>query len=198
VLTKPKKQSDLIKEQNMTYDDYAALPDDGNRYELAEGILELMSPGATARHQIVSSEIQSRLTQTCKLEYLILQAPLDVILSDREVRQPDLIMIHRSRLEIITRRGIEGAPDLVVEILSPYSIRRDKVSKRKSYAKYGIPEYWVIDPPNESLEQYILKGDVYDLAEVYTGNEHVQSERLPCIAFTMQDIMSSIPELPNA
>lgn len=197
-MLKPKNQADVIREQPMSYDEYAALPDDGNRYELAEGILELMSPGATARHQMVSFELQSKLNQTCKADYIILSAPLDVILSSREVRQPDLVMIHRSRLEIITKRGIEGAPDLVVEILSPYSIRRDKVNKHKSYAKHGIPEYWVIDPPNEALEQYILNGDVYELVEVYSGNESVQSDRLPCISFTMQDIMSSIPDLPNA
>ncbi|MEX2460741.1 MAG: Uma2 family endonuclease [Paenibacillaceae bacterium] len=197
-MTKRKKQADLIREQPMSYDEYAALPEDGNRYELVEGILEMMSPGATARHQMMSFEMQSRLAQTCKLEYVILYAPIDVILSNREVRQPDLVMIHRSRLEIITKRGIEGAPDLVIEILSPHSIRRDKVGKRRSYAKYGIPEYWVIDPPNEALEQYILNGDVYELAEVYIGDELVQSEHIPCIAFTMQDIMGSIPELPNA
>ncbi len=116
------KKSDLIREQPMTYDDYADLPDDGNRYELVEGFLEMMSPSATTKHQMISIQIQTKIVQSCENEYIILNAPLDVVLSPKEVRQPDLIMIHRSRMHIIKKRNIEGAPDLVVEILSPSSI----------------------------------------------------------------------------
>lgn len=182
----------------MTYDDYASLPDDGSRYELVDGVLEMMSPSASAKHQMISFRIQSKITQTCDDDYFILNAPLDIILSPTEVRQPDLVMIHRSRLNIIKKRGIEGAPDLVVEILSPSSIRRDKVGKLKSYAKYAIPEYWIVDPTNESLEQYVLEEDRYDLIEVYTEDEQVRSDHMQCVSFTMNVIMSKIPDLPDA
>jgi Uma2 family endonuclease len=68
-------------------------------------------------------------------------------------------MIHRNRLHILTKRGVEGSPDLVVEILSPSSVKRDKVSKVEAYARFGVPEYWIVDMGNEALEQYILAGD---------------------------------------
>lgn len=192
-----KKKPAIIRDHPITYEEYAALPDDGNRYELADGVLEAMSPSATALHQFVSIELQRTMLDSCDSQYVILDAPLDVILSEREVRQPDLVMIHRSRLQIITRRGVEGPPDLVVEILSDWSIKRDKVKKTKVYAKFGIPEYWIVDPANETLEQYTLNGDAYELANVYSGDEPVASSHLPCIAFCMKDIMSRIPELPN-
>jgi Uma2 family endonuclease len=191
------KKGKAIREQPLTYDDYAALPEDGNRYELVGGVLELMSPSASVRHQMISAEIQYTLKQSCESEYITLDAPLDVILSETEVRQPDLIMIHRSRLNIITKRGIEGAPDLVVEILSPSSIKRDKVSKLKSYAQYEIPEYWIVDPSNGVLEQYILQVNGYDLTEVYAEDELVRSANITCVSFSMNEIMSKIPDLPN-
>jgi Uma2 family endonuclease len=195
---KSKKKSDVVREQPLTYDDYASLPDDGSRYELVDGVLEMMSPCASAKHQMISFQIQSKIAQSCDEDYFILNAPLDVILSPTEVRQPDLVMIHHSRINIIKKRGIEGAPDLVVEILSPSSIRRDKVGKLKSYANYAIPEYWIVDPTNESLEQYILKEDRYDLIEVYTEDEQIKSDHIRCVSFTMNEIMSKIPDFPDA
>jgi hypothetical protein len=88
------KKSKIIREQSLTYDDYATLPEDGNRYELVDGALEMISPSASTKHQMVSSQIHNRLVQSCENEYFILDAPLDMILSPKEVRQPDLIMIH--------------------------------------------------------------------------------------------------------
>lgn len=190
-----KKQPDQIKEHPITYETYAALPDDGNRYELVDGVLELMSPSATSQHQIASFEIQRKLADSCEADYMILSAPLDVILSPTEVRQPDLIMLHRSRLNLLTKRGVEGAPDLVVEILSPCSLRRDKISKMTSYARYGIPEYWIVDPQNGALEQYLLNGQSYGLHQIYIEDDPVSSPNIPCISFTIRDIMSKIPDL---
>lgn len=195
---KPDKKPKIIREQSLTYDDYARLPEDGNRYELADGVLEMMTPSASTKHQMVSAQIQNQLVQSCENEYFILDAPLDVILSPKEVRQPDLIMIHRSRVNIIKMRGIEGAPDLVVEILSPSSIKRDKISKLKSYAHYKIPEYWIVEPSNGSLEQYVLQNASYELLEVYTEDEKIKSKGIQCIAFSMKDIMSKIPNIPDS
>jgi Uma2 family endonuclease len=195
---KSKKKPHIVREQPLTYDDYASLPDDGSRYELVDGVLEMMSPSASSKHQMISFRIQSKIAQSCDDDYFILNAPLDVILSPTEVRQPDLVMIHHSRINIIKKRGIEGAPDLVVEILSPSSIRRDKVGKLKSYADYAIPEYWIVDPTNVSLEQYVLKEDRYDLIEVYTEDEQIQSDHIKCVSFTMNEIMSKIPDFPDA
>lgn len=187
------KKSDTVKEQPMTYGDYASLPEDGNCYELVDGILEL-SPSASTPHQIIGSEIQSIVKQSCSEQFLILYE-MDVILSPYEVRRPDIIMIHRSRMSIVTKRAIKGAPDLVVEILSESSIKRDKVSKLFSYAHFQIPEYWIVDPFSGSLEQHILGEHGYHLHDVYIGDEPVRSDRLSCVSFTMQQIMSQVPDL---
>ena len=191
------KQKPIINEQPATYDDYARLPDDGKRYELADGVLELMSPAPTPKHQVISNQIQNLLTNSCQTEYIIFASPVDLILSHTEVRQPDLVMVHRSRIEIITRRGIEGIPDLVAEILSPHSVKRDKQSKLKVYAAYQIPEYWIIDPAHESLEQYVLKDGKYELLEVFDREETVRSERLPCVSFTMGQVVDAAAGLPG-
>ena len=187
----------VIKEQPFTYDDYAQLPDDGKRYELADGMLELMTPAPTPKHQVISNEMQNVLTNSCRSEYIILASPVDLILSNTEVRQPDLVMVQRSKIDIITRRGIEGIPDLVAEILSPHSVKRDKQSKLKVYEKYEIPEYWIIDPGNESLEQYVLSDNQYELLNVYEREEIVQSDRLPCVSFTMAQIVDAAADIPG-
>ncbi len=194
---KKKKQADKIREQSLNYDDYANLPDDGMRYELADGVLEAMSPSPSAKHQLVSQEIEHRLKRTCFNDFVIISAPIDVILSEKEVRQPDIIILHRHRLSLITKRGVEGAPDLVVEILSPHSIKRDRQAKLTVYAMYGIPEYWIVDYEMGALEQYTLEDRRYVLTEVFFGESVVHSKQIPCASFTMNNIINSLPELPN-
>lgn len=181
-----------IKEHGLTYDDYAAI-DDGNRYELASGQLELMSPAPSVTHQMLSFEMQKIISRSCESNYIILNAPIDVILSATEVRQPDLVLIQRNRIDILSKRGVEGAPDLVVEILSPSSLKRDKIHKLKSYAYYGIPEYWIVDPATGVLEQFILQDDRYELINIFQGTEPVTSPNIPCISFTMAGIIDKIP-----
>jgi Uma2 family endonuclease len=187
----------LIREHPVTYADYAKLPDDGIRYEISDGRLEAMTPGPNAVHQFVLQQIEHRMVQNCAKDFIVLLAPIDLILSETEVRRPDLIVIRRDRLSIITKRGVEGAPDLIVEVLSPFSAKRDRQQKLLTYAKYRIPEYWIVDINNELLEQYLLTDQQYQLFEVYQESEPVQSAQFSCISFTMREIMDSIPELPN-
>lgn len=105
---KKKTLEEVMKESPVTYEIYAEMPDDGKRYEVIDGMLELMSPGPTAAHQSISLELIHELRQGCKTDYLIYVAPLDVILSHTNVVQPDVLMIHRSRRHIVTSRGVEG------------------------------------------------------------------------------------------
>lgn len=195
---KPRKEDPLVCEQSFTYDDYANLPDDGTRYELSDGTLELMTPAPSPKHQMISNKLQNLLTTSCESDYYIFTSPIDLILSQKEVRQPDLVMVHRSKISIITQRGIEGAPDLVAEIISPHSVRRDRYSKRIVYAQYGIPEYWLIDPANQALEQFLLtEANKYELAMLYELEDTVRSERLPCVSFTMKQITEAAAGLPG-
>ena len=191
-MKKDQNSDDRIKEQLVTYEIYAGMPDDGQRYEIIEGTMEMMSPGPSTMHQTVSGELQFELKQNCKLDYMIYYAPLDVILSEKNVLQPDILMIHRSRLHIVTARGIEGLPDLVVEIISPGSRRRDKIVKMKAYAKHGVPEYWIVDSELRILEQYLLLGDIYELHNLFEGDDIVTSDKLPCVSFVISDIFKEL------
>lgn len=188
-----KRKGQLIKEHPVTYDIYAKLPDDGTRYEVLEGCLEAMSPSPTANHQSVGGQLFLSL-QRCKSDYLVFVAPLDVILSPTNVLQPDVLLIHRSRSEIVTKRGVEGAPDLVVEILSPSSRAKDKVRKMKIYAKHGVPEYWVIDIGSQTLERFVRDDNgVYELIELFESGDTVSSDKLPCASFALDELFSDLP-----
>ena len=111
------------------------------------------------------------------------------------MHQPDLVLVHRDRLNILSRKGIEGPPDLVVEILSPSTLKRDKMDKLQAYARFHIPEYWVVEPELGILEQHALKKDTYELANIYHQDEPITSRNLPCISFTMDKVMENIPNI---
>lgn len=198
---KTKKQvSQQMREQPLTYDDYARLPDDGLRYELVDGKLELMSPSPARTHQIISGHLLHLLSLDCQSEYEIIAAPVDLLISATEVRQPDLVMIHLSRMAIYKERGsIEEPPDLVVEILSPSSVSRDKIAKSRSYAQFGVPEYWILDPVDETLEQYLLQSNkTYHLSHTYSGHEPIRSEKLKCVTFSMNQVLERVKNLPES
>lgn len=185
-----KNKKDKVKEGQVTYEMYREMPEDSGRFELLDGVLELMSPGPSATHQSIGRELEFKLMQSCRSDYVIFYAPLDVILSQTNVLQPDLMTIHRSRLHIVTDRGVEGAPDLVVEIVSPGSRKRDKVLKMKTYARHGVPEYWIVDAVSRTLEQYRIHdgGEHYILHALFEGDDVVTSDKLPCVTFVVSDI----------
>lgn len=192
-MEKNKKAADKVKEQPATYETYAALPDDGNRYEVIDGVLELMSPSPTASHQSIALDLCFELKQSCKSDYLIYVAPLDVILSNTNVVQPDAIMIHRSRKHIVTSRGIEGPPDLAAEVLSPSSRKRDRLKKMTVYEKHGVPEYWIVDPDALTLEQFQLdEREKYVLTQLFEGDELVVSDKLPCVSFAVNRLFADV------
>lgn len=194
---KSRNNKPIVKEGTVTYDDYTHLPDDGKRYELADGTLELMTPAPSPKHQAISTQMLTVLANSCQLKYIIFASPIDLILSNTEVRQPDLVMVNRNKIDVITQRGIEGTPDLVAEILSPHSIKRDKFDKLKVYAQYNIPEYWIIDPANEALEQYVFSQNEYQLFNVYGRDDTVHSEQIKCASFTMAEIVDAAADLPG-
>ncbi|WP_248927439.1 Uma2 family endonuclease [Paenibacillus hamazuiensis] len=193
---KREKKAEHVKEEPMTYAEYAALPDDGRLYELVEGRLEMLA-SPEFKHRLVIRAVDLKMNDSCRQDYIIVQGPVDVVISDYEVRVPDIVMIHRSRLNVATRKRIIGPPDLVVEVMSPSTLRRDRLGKLRSYAAFGIPEYWIVDPNNETLEQYVLQDGRYELHEVYAGDDQVRSKRLPCVLFTMNEVMKEVPDLPD-
>jgi len=146
----------------LTYSDYAALPDDGRRYELHHGELSV-TPAPGTRHQEAIVNLIGLLLQHVRSRGLgkVFVAPTDCILSNVTVVQPDVLYIATDRLAIISERGIEGAPTLVVEVLSPSTAHLDRDRKMKLYAEHGVPYYWIADPESRSIEAYALAGAEY-------------------------------------
>ncbi len=154
----------------LTYEDYAAIPNDGKRYEILEGVLAV-TPAPSTKHQTASVNLTGILRQHVRDKDLgkIFHAPADLILESTSVLQPDLVYISKARQGIITERAIEGTPDLVVEILSPTTTRNDRITKGQIYARHKVPAYWIVDPDQETLEVYLLDGDTYRLETTLQG-----------------------------
>ncbi|MCO5172315.1 MAG: Uma2 family endonuclease [Planctomycetes bacterium] len=139
-----------------TYEDYRQLPDDGRRYEVLDGEL-VVSPSPSRRHQELSKRLQYQLYRHAEVEHRVgevFYAPFDVILSEDNVVQPDLLFVARERLAAFSERGLEGAPDLVVEILSPSTRARDRGKKREVYARFGVRELWLVDPERDAVDVF--------------------------------------------
>lgn len=146
------------------YRDYEALPADGRRYEIHDGELSV-TPVPSPQHQRVSGNLNEILRQHVKSRRLgeLFYAPIDCILSETTVVQPDLVYLEASRLRAVSARGIEGPPTLVVEILSPATSLVDRSAKRQLYARHGVPFYWIVDPEERSIEVYALSEREYEL-----------------------------------
>ena len=150
------------------YSDYLLLADNEKRYEILEGEL-LMSPSPNAMHQIVLLNLATILKLFVEKNDLgkIFIAPLDVVLSKFDVVQPDITFISKQRYHIVKSTHLEGAPDLVVEIISPGSAKRDRIIKRKIYALHGVKEYWLVHPEKEQVQVLRReKGDFQRMADL--------------------------------
>lgn len=158
----------------LTYKDYAALPADGRRYEIHEGELSV-TPAPSPRHQRILRNLNELVWEHVKSRGLgeVLFAPIDCILSDTTIVQPDLVYLDTARLSAVSARGIEGAPTLVVEILSPTTTVIDRSTKLQLYARYGIPYYWIVDPEARTIETYRLAEGGYQLAGQAAGAQPV-------------------------
>ena len=135
----------------LTYSDYLKTSDD-ERYELLNGEL-LMVPAPNMAHQKAQAELGIRLGAWVKERGLgsVFFSPTDVVLSDSDVVQPDLLFISNERGHVVTRDNVQGAPDLVVEVLSPSTSAVDWTTKRDLYARYGVREYWIVDPDDRTV-----------------------------------------------
>jgi Uma2 family endonuclease len=162
-----------------TYDDYARLPDD-RRYEVIDGEL-FLTPAPTPYHQIVKLRIERILLDHVESHGLgqILDAPCDVVLSNFDVLQPDIFFISSGRLATIGEKYISDAPDLVIEVLSPGTRRRDRTLKSKRYAVFGVREMWIADPDRKTMEVFVNSGDGFRRDAVYGGEDVLRSPLLP-------------------
>ena len=142
-----------VRTSQLTYEDYLLFPDDGKRHEIIDGD-HYVTPAPKTKHQKISFNLTVAIGSFVKQRGLglILAAPSDVILSDENVVQPDLLFVSAARASIVTEDNIHGAPDLVVEIISETTRKKDEVTKRKLYERFGVQEYWVVDPELETVK----------------------------------------------
>ena len=161
-----------VKRAALTYQDYLGLPDDGQRYEIIEGEL-YVSPAPSMKHQWTATQLTIVVGGHVGEHRLghVYAAPTDVLLAEPSVVQPDLLFIRRDRLHILTEPNVKGAPDLVVEIISPSSTKTDQEIKRALYEKYGVPHYWMFEPVERWVRAFELGADgAYELVAEASGN----------------------------
>jgi Uma2 family endonuclease len=148
--------------RKLDYSDLLATPNDGKRYELLRGDL-LVNPSPSPVHQRVSRRLQRQLEDYFHDRSIgeVFNAPIDLILTNQDVLVPDLVVVGQP--QHITRRGLEGPPLLVVEVLSPSTQRMDRGPKARRYAELGVEHYWTVDPVKHRIECHRLDGDVFRL-----------------------------------
>ena len=173
----------------LTYEDYRATPAD-KRYELLDGQL-IMVPAPNLDHQRVQLELAAQLHRFIRdraLGELFIPA-CDVLLSDNDVVQPDLLFVSREREHLLSGgQNVRGAPDLVVEILSPGTARRDRGQKRALYGRHGVTEYWLVDPVAETIRIHRLQGKNLIPTRTFGREETLRSPLLSGLELHLDDI----------
>ncbi|MBI4675210.1 MAG: Uma2 family endonuclease [Chloroflexi bacterium] len=166
----------LLEENKLTYQDYLTFPDDGKHYEIIDGDL-FMSPSPNTAHQDISGNLFELLRGYVRRHRLgrVFDAPYDVVLSEYDVVEPDLVFVSVAKAHIVTELNIQGTPDLLVEILSPSTRAHDRVRKFRRYARFGVPEYWMIDPDAETIEIFTLVEGKFELLHKCGKRGHVKS-----------------------
>lgn len=188
------KVQTLIK---FTYRDYKSLPhSERERFELLEGELIPMAPSPGEPHQWVSIALASMLYQFVRAHQLgrVYEAPFDVVLgepAEEQVVQPDILFISKTRSEIIHAEEIRGAPDLVVEILSPATAEKDRTYKRTLYAKHGVKEYWLVDPESQAIEVLTLGARGYRRAGLYKRGQTLESPIMVGLKIPLDEVFAT-------
>ncbi len=169
---------------NWTYDYYAALPEDGHRYEIVDGVLLDMTPAPGIPHQNAVLQFSYYLIIHVKNAGIgkVFLSPIDVELTPKKVFQPDVAVVLNARLDRVTTTHIVGAPDLVIEVASPRTVKLDQTTKRKAYALAGVTEYWLVDPILETIEALSLQNSTYSSLGSFCGDDTLISQVVPTIA----------------
>lgn len=169
-----------VQTEPLTVEDYRMLPETGPRYQLVEGDL-FMAPATNRFHQDISLNIVLLLGGYLEKRPIgkLYEAPFDVYLDQTNAHQPDIVFVSRANCHILTDAGVEGAPDFIVEILSPKTAFLDKKSKRKVYARSGVKELWFVDPDTRTIQVYFLDRDPERPAATYSEKDTFTSPHFP-------------------
>ncbi len=166
----------------LTYETYLELPETKQRYDIVDGVLQFMSPAPTVKHQSTIGRLHLALAPFVHERDLgeVYLSPCDIIISRKPLRtrQPDLFYVSKARFGIL-RDQVEGAPDLVVEILSPGNTAKHVQAKLEDYARLGVPECWILAPKSKTLEVLFLANGKYRSAGSCSPGNPVPSRALP-------------------
>ena len=175
--------------KKFTYRDYLELPEDGKRYEVINGEL-IMTPAPLTIHQQISLAISARLFNFVNETNcgIVFSAPLDIVLNEINVLQPDILFVSNERKDIITEKNISGAPDLVIEILSPSTAYYDLFDKKELYERFGVKEYWIVDPMRKWIEVYNLKNKKFRQTQKLSQKGVLHSAVLKNFELNLQEI----------
>jgi len=168
----------------VTYDDYLTLPADGKRYEIIEGELS-MTPAPFTDHQRILGRLFRFIDEFARKNNAgeVFVAPTDVV-------QPDILFVTKERSHIITIKNIIAAPDLVIEILSESTAVIDRTTKKSLYEKYGVKEYWIVDPDNEVIECFLLKEAKFTLVGSFKKDVSFESVLLKGLTIEVNKIFN--------
>jgi Uma2 family endonuclease len=167
-----------------TYDDLFALPDDGRtRYEIIDGRLYELPTPWTAHASTIMALLNRFIPAVSALGGTLLTGPLDVFFPGADPVEPDIIVLFPDRLSLVSDRGIECAPDLLVEVLCHVGPEHDRVTKRSLYARAGVPEFWLVSPEAATIEVLVLNDGVYRTHVRAAGDELVTSSFLTDLSF---------------
>ena len=190
----------LHKEKHYTYADYLEWPDDA-RYELIDGEAFLMAPAPLIEHQEIAGDVYYQLRnqldgQPCR-PYI---APVDVRLPRKDeadaaidtVVQPDVLVVCDQAK--IDRRGVRGAPDWLLEVLSPSTAAHDQIAKRRTYERAGVREYWLVHPGDRTLTVYVLENGQYGRPEIYELKDETPIGVLPGVSIAWDALVERLPK----
>ena len=177
------------EKKRFTYQDYLKTPDD-KQYELIEGDL-VLTPSPAPYHQWISkiSGMRWKGSYGRKVPERFLR-PCDVYLDHENVLQPDILFISKERRSIIGEKNIQGAPDLVIEILSEATAYRDLVKKKKLYERFGVKEYWIVDPQEKTIEIYAPEGKAFVRIKTFSENDTLESSFLAGLRIELSSVFA--------
>ena len=171
-----------------TVKDYMSTPNE-KRYQLLDGEM-ILAPSPNTRHQRIFRRLSKALADFVETNRVgeVFSAPYDVVLSDHDVAQPDILFVSNSRSSIVTEANIQGAPDLVVEILSPGTATYDRGYKQALYSRHGVREYWLVDPEAETVEVLAEGAQALLLHTTHRRGENLTSPLLAGLAIDLEQV----------
>jgi Uma2 family endonuclease len=175
-----------------SYEDILRFPDDGRRYEIIEGDLYEMPSPTSVHAATIINLIALLLPIVARLRGRVFTAPLDVFIPGGDPVQPDVLVVLPDGNARVELRGIEGPPELVIEVVSPSNRGRDLLTKRSLYARAGVREYWLVDPDARTLEILTLDRDAFHLAAAASGDETPVSPLLGSLPARVNDLFAGI------